>query len=127
MSSVLGGGIVKNIPVIIFFALLFIILIRFSISFKIKRIIRLSENMKNNPTNKKVKKYIAFLRGNTLIHTPEVVDAMRKAQLAINEDGNIKGKLKLDLYNILVRKRIEGVQKINPVYVDKDGNRIKED
>ena len=113
----------KYITMIVFAGLL-ITLVRLSIPFKIKRVIRKSEYVQNNLTNKNVKKYIAFLRMNTLINVPEIGQALRETQLVVNEAVHIDGRLKLGLYQMLMRKRIMGVQVINPVYLIKDGKQI---
>lgn len=113
----------KYMTIIIFVFLLFT-LIRLSIPFKIKRVIRKSEFVRNNLNNKNVRKFIAFLRMNTLINVPEIGQTLRETQLMVNEAVHIDGKLKLGLYNILMRKRVTGVQTINPVYLDKNGNQI---
>ncbi len=112
----------KYITMLVFAALL-ITLVRFSIPFKIKRVIRKSEFVQKNLNNRNVRKFIAFLRMNTLINVPQIGQTLRETQLIINKAEHIDGKLKLALYNILMRKRIAGLQTINPVYLDKNGNR----
>lgn len=114
----------KNVLTAIFFISLFVLVVRISIPFKIKRVIRKSEHLKNNLNNKNVNKYISFLRNITLINVPEVGNAIREVQLVVNQADHIDGNLKLKLYNMLMRKRIVGLQQVNPVYVDKDGRRV---
>jgi len=105
-----------NYITIIVFSIIAITLVRLAIPFKIKRVIRKSEYVRNNLNNKNVRKYIAFLRMNTLINVPEIGQALRETQSEINEATHIDGRLKLRLYQVLMRKRVMGVQKVNPVY-----------
>jgi len=105
-------------------AILLITFVRLAIPFKIMRVIRKSEYVRNNLNNKSVRKYINFLRMSKLINVSEVGQALRETQLVINEAAYIDGRLKFSLYQVLMRKRIMGVQEINPIYLDKDGNRI---
>ena len=125
----IGGILIMNSEmnqyvIIIVFTLSLIVLVRLAIPYKIKRILRKSEYVRNNLNNKNVRKYISFLRMNSLINTPEIGHALRETQLVVNKAEHIEGKLKLGLYQILKRKRVVGVQAINPIYLDKNGNRI---
>ncbi|MCB8817142.1 hypothetical protein [Desulfosporosinus shakirovi] len=114
----------KKYITVIVLAILLIILVRFAIPFKIIRVIRKSEYVRDNLNNKNVRNYISFLGKSMLINAPEVGQALRETQLVVNEAMHIDGRLKLALYQVLMRKRIMGVQEINPIYLDKDGNRI---
>ena len=116
---------IKNLLTVIFFASLLVFMFRLLIPYKIKRIIRKTEHLKANLNNKNVVKYISFLRSITIINVPEVGNAIREVQLMVNGAEHIDGKLKLKLYNMLMRKRVMGLQEVNPIYVDKNGRQIQ--
>ena len=64
------------------------------------------------------------MRLTKLINVSEVGQTLRETQLVINEAAHIDGRLKFGLYKVLMGKRIMGIQEINPIYLDKHGNRI---
>ncbi len=115
---------IKNILTLIFFISLFVLVLRIFIPYKIKRIVRKSAHLKDNLNNKNLNKYISFLRNITLINVPEVGNTLREVQLMVNGSEHIDGKLKLKLYNMLMRKRVMGLQEVKPVYIGKNGRRI---
>ncbi len=113
----------KDSLTVIGFALILIAIVRLIIPYKIKRVIKRCEYVQNNLNNKNVRKLIRFIRINN-VSSPQIGQALRETQLAVNEANHIDGDLKLSLYNTLSFKRIMGIQEVNPVYVDKDGNPI---
>lgn len=109
---------------IIVFSVILIAVVRLAIPYKIKRILRKSEYVRNNLNNKGVRKYINFLRMHTIVNSHEVGQALQETQLVVNKAEHIEGRLKLELYRVLRRKQVVGIQVINPIYLDKNGNRI---
>jgi hypothetical protein len=110
---------------IIGIAAVIIALVRFTIPYKIKRVIRKCEFVQNNLNNKNVKKFIRYLRTNSIIGSPQIGQALCETQLIINDAEHIDGELKLQFFDILMRKKVMGIQVVSPVYVDKNGKRIE--
>lgn len=114
----------KQVLTMAVFVGLLLVLVKITIPYKVKRIIRKCEFIKNNLDNRNLKKFIVFLRLNTIVNSQEVGEELRNVQKIVNEAKHIEGRLKLDLYNVLMRKRVVGIARVNPVYIDKEGNRI---
>jgi hypothetical protein len=106
------------------FIVFFIVLFRVSVPWKMKRMVRRCERVRDRMTDAEVKRYISFLRTHTMIKTPDIAWELIQTQRAINASKDIDDQYKLLLFKTLMKRNIQGLQQINTVFVDKTGKRI---